>query len=247
MLAETMLKTNKSAVSPRSAAGMKARPRSWESKSMKQSELGEHESAEPEEPWRNRDWLRERWYSDMATAEIAEEAGCSDTSIRTWACDEFGFDRRPHTTVEPWQDPEVLRQLYYDEKMSQGEIAEKYGKDQSTIHHWMEKCEVKSRPSNVTRVLRDPGGGFVHADIGGYEQINTGVSREESENTVVYHIHRLCAMAWFGIDAVKGNHVHHKNGIPWDNREENLEVLSESEHRRHHAEKRPKREDGKFA
>jgi len=33
---------------------------------------------------------------------------------------------------------------------------------------------------------------------------------------------------------VKDKHVHHKNGIPWDNRPENLEAMSRQEHRTIH-------------
>ncbi|NWM54968.1 hypothetical protein GY652_27320, partial [Escherichia coli] len=33
-----------------------------------------------------------------------------------------------------------------------------------------------------------------------------------------------------GYDAVAGKQVHHKNEIPWDNRPENLEPLSDEEH-----------------
>jgi hypothetical protein len=51
-----------------------------------------------------------------------------------------------------------------------------------------------------------------------------------------YHVpvHRLMAVAKWGFDVVKGNIVHHKNGVEWDNRPENLEVKSQSEHIREH-------------
>jgi hypothetical protein len=51
-------------------------------------------------------------------------------------------------------------------------------------------------------------------------------------------IHRLAAVAWFGYEAVVGKDVHHVSGIPWDNREDNLEPLDPSEHRRRHAKER---------
>lgn len=43
-------------------------------------------------------------------------------------------------------------------------------------------------------------------------------------------VHRLASVAWFGLEAVAGNDIHHKNGIPWDNREENVEPLDHAEH-----------------
>jgi hypothetical protein len=51
-------------------------------------------------------------------------------------------------------------------------------------------------------------------------------------------VHRLLAIAEHGTDAVAGQHVHHKNGIPFDNRPENLELLSPSEHSKRHTEPR---------
>ena len=49
-------------------------------------------------------------------------------------------------------------------------------------------------------------------------------------------VHRLVAIAEHGVDEVVGKVVHHRNSIPWDNRPENLEVLSRGEHARHHYE-----------
>jgi hypothetical protein len=58
-------------------------------------------------------------------------------------------------------------------------------------------------------------------------------------------VHRLLAIAEYGTDPVAGNHVHHKNGIKWDNRPTNIEPVNHSEHARKHANKRD-RSDGKF-
>lgn len=51
-----------------------------------------------------------------------------------------------------------------------------------------------------------------------------------SSNSEYLPIHRLVAVAEYGFDEVDGNHVHHKNGVRFDNRPSNLEVLSNSEH-----------------
>jgi hypothetical protein len=51
-------------------------------------------------------------------------------------------------------------------------------------------------------------------------------------------VHRLQAVAELGIDATRGKHVHHVNEIPWDNRIDNLELMTPAEHGRHHASQR---------
>jgi hypothetical protein len=48
-------------------------------------------------------------------------------------------------------------------------------------------------------------------------------------------VHRLLAIAEFGFDEVSGSVVHHKSNIPWDNRPENIEVMSKSEHHSLHS------------
>jgi len=47
-------------------------------------------------------------------------------------------------------------------------------------------------------------------------------------------VHRLLAVVKYGFDAVCGKIVHHKNGISFDNRYENIEIMSQEEHVREH-------------
>lgn len=49
-----------------------------------------------------------------------------------------------------------------------------------------------------------------------------------------YYVHRLVAVAEFGVEAVKDHDVHHVNGIEWDNRPENLEPRQPTRHARYH-------------
>ena len=50
-------------------------------------------------------------------------------------------------------------------------------------------------------------------------------------------IHRLLAVSEYGFDTVANKEIHHKNGIKWDNRPNNIEPLTTREHRQVHAER----------
>lgn len=64
-----------------------------------------------------------------------------------------------------------------------------------------------------------------------YETMTDGVERVRTwPNGGDVLIHRLCAVAWFGEDAVTGNDVHHRVPIPWLNVESNLTPLPPEEH-----------------
>ena len=209
---------------------------------MRQSDLGEHESADPEKPWRGEDWLRDRWYSCISTEQIADEAGCATPTIQKWGRRKFGFKSRKDIATKPHQDPDELRRLYHGEKMTVDEVASEFNTDHDTIRYWMKKHDIPRRSARMTKLLQDPGVGFSHADSMGYEQVQHTVDGQH----YVVQVHRLCAIAWFGIDAVKDNDTHHKNGVKWDNREENLEVMGTTEHRQHHYAEREIDDDGRF-
>jgi hypothetical protein len=50
--------------------------------------------------------------------------------------------------------------------------------------------------------------------------------------------HRLLAVAKYGLEAIKGKHVHHKNGHQFHNTLENIEVVSRTEHKARHKQMR---------
>jgi len=53
-------------------------------------------------------------------------------------------------------------------------------------------------------------------------------------------VHRLLATLQVDeLDEMDGKHVHHNNGIPWDNRLSNLSVISPQEHSEIHADDGP--------
>lgn len=128
-----------------------------------------------------------------------------------------------------------LKDLYQEK--SRTEIANDYGVTVKVITSALESIDVEFRShSEATKKYyedhglhdgNDPKDPYLTHHSQGYEEIRHWQQR--------IYVHRLSAIAWFGYDAVKDQHVHHCNNIPWDNREENLEAMSESEHRSHHS------------
>lgn len=68
----------------------------------------------------------------------------------------------------------------------------------------------------------------------GYVRVYCPMHREANTWGYVYE-HRLVAEQMIGRDLVPGEIVHHKNRKRWDNRPENLEVLTKEEHGLLHA------------
>jgi len=134
------------------------------------------------------------------------------------------------THGKPYDDPKEICRLYWDEGLTQAEIAAKFDVAQRTIGNVMERYGIKARFVNGPYNLP------VRTSEGlGYEQIKQD---KENGKTTTVGVHQLLAIA-DGADPFKifsnGEYeVHHKNGIPWDNRKENLEVLTIKQHRRKH-------------
>lgn len=138
-------------------------------------------------------------------------------------------------TAKPWQDRDLMYELYVERGMSAREINEHFGEPvhRRTISSWLNRLDIPARDRSEAGILaklktRIP---CFYTDDLGYERWET---RHRNEKFVL-RVHRLLAVAEYGFDAVAGNVVHHKNGLKWDNRPENIEVMPEEEHMRHHA------------
>ncbi|RBI58323.1 hypothetical protein DMJ13_27385 [halophilic archaeon] len=92
---------------------------------------------------------------------------------------------------------------------------------------------VDCTPDDVARVLGEtrPGAVHIRTTVQGYV---VAYASFKGGGLVNVGIHRLVAVAEYGFDAVSGKHIHHKTGIPWDNRPENLSPETQSEHMREH-------------
>jgi len=187
---------------------------------------------DPDYPWWDEYRLRELyWEQEMTLREIAEKW---DTHVNTIynAMKRIGIDRRRESHADfPWQDEETLRELYFEKGLSQQQIADRYNTSQPVISDWFLKFGIETpvwyeAGKQSRRVER----AMCWTGKSGYEQAGARVG----DDTKAVRIHRLVAIAEYGIGSVKDRVVHHANGIPWDNRPVNLEVMEDSAHKRLH-------------
>jgi len=130
--------------------------------------------------------------------------------------------------MEPeYRDADRLRELYWDEGMSLSEVADTLSCSTSSIRKWMKHHDIPRRDGKDKYPPR------FHTHVSGYERWRhkTGGKRHS------VRVHRLLAVAKYGFDPVKDMDVHHKNGVKWDNRIENIELMDSVEHGKLHGRK----------
>jgi transposase-like protein len=133
---------------------------------------------------------------------------------------------------KPWKDKEKLKELYVEKKLSTYKIADKFGCSAVTVNKWLKKHGIELRSSGEgSKIAYSRKPAPIKDTANGYE-----IWRDKSgdkDNGVF--VHRLLYVAYHGVESVKNKDVHHQNEVPWDNRIENLEALTKSEHRLLHA------------
>lgn len=129
---------------------------------------------------------------------------------------------------DPWKDGELLEQLYIDQRLSMNQIRKRWDCSATTVGVWLEKHGIRKRTRSeaAQNAHSSPYEISYYTYKRGHEIAKSGDDK--------IPVHRLQAIAEWGAGAVKGKHVHHINGIPWDNRIGNLELVSNSEHQRKH-------------
>jgi len=135
-----------------------------------------------------------------------------------------------HGHNKPWMDKQKLVAEYVENARATPELAEEWGCDPSTVRNWLERYEIDRREAKDYN--RQEWVQFTHHEQGYERWMN--YTRPDRGSSVF--VHRLLAVAEYGTDAVANNHVHHKNGIPWDNRPDNIEIMSASDHAKQHYE-----------
>lgn len=205
-------------------------------------------------PERDAEWLRRKYHDEgLSTYEMADLIGKSAEAVSYWM-DKHNIQfrsgieneeiRGSHTRDgadgrycrEDW-----LRERYIKQGCSVAAMAREAGVAKNAISDALERHGIEQRSVAAQRVLDNPGSGF-GLTPNGYEYIR----HEYNGTTRYYLIHRLVAIAEYGYDEVMGKTVHHKNGVKWDNRHGNLELMTEEEHSSHHIQGRERAENGQL-
>ena len=179
--------------------------------------------------------LEELYFEEELTlAEIGDRYGVVKQTVANWM-EECGLDRRtgkPPLKQQPWHDADTLRELHHGEELTYAEMAERLGCGERTIWTWMDEHDIEGE----NRIDRAQAASRVN--YAQYYTNNSGYARWRARSgyeTDSVAVHRLVAVAEYGFDAVAGNVVHHKNGVKWDNRPQNLEPMTDAQHKRLHA------------
>jgi len=125
------------------------------------------------------------------------------------------------TENKRYRDAEWLREQYVEKDCSEAEIAEKCGVCASTINRWRNKFDIEGTDT---------------AALGMHE---LGYERWRCQAGGTYDevlVHRL--LATLKVDELSdldGMHVYCELNILWDNRLDNLHILTTSEHQQRHS------------
>lgn len=193
---------------------------------------------ESKKPWEDEKKVRELYHEQGLTqAEIAERFGCHRKTILR-QMREMGVRTKHEKRDRPWEDEATMRELYLEKRLSLSETARRLGASSETIGRWLQNhgIETRDRDEAKSMALREEPAAYWMREDGYMTWRN-----QYEKKTDVARVHRLLAVAEYGFDAVCGMEVHHKNGIPWANWPENIELMTKAEHARHHLAERNKR------
>ena len=184
-------------------------------------------------PWQDPEILEELyWDEGMTIAEVADELGCSDTTVARWM-EKNGIERRdngiPDYDDAPWRDEEFLREQYWEKRKTIPKIAEELECGVTTVRDWMVKHGIERRDWSEAIKAGYP-------DHAHYFMNHNGHMRWRHFEDSIF-VHQLLAISEYGFEEVAEKQVHHKNHIPWDNRPENIELMTMAEHTAHHSRK----------
>lgn len=197
------------------------------------------------------DWLYEKYHNEVLTLEeIGDLCGVTRTTISDWL-DRHGIEKRTQKETQRLRnagkhtDREWLAEQYHGKGRSLNHIADECNVDGVTIMNWMERHNIPRR--GYSDHLKEKKVSRIQIDRG---YIRLSSRRPNSDKYDSAFEHQLVAIA-NGVGPYKvfsdGEYqCHHKNGVRWDNRPENIEVLTEEEHADEHWPTRERADTGEF-
>ena len=127
--------------------------------------------------------------------------------------------------MSPWQDEELLEELYVDKGMSTREVGRKLGCSKTTVCRYLHEFDIETRPPDDKKPPQ-------------YEMLQDGrrymVFRHNDHH--VYEHRLLATLKMDDLDGFDELEVHHKIPVKWYNTLENVEPLTPEEHRKVHRE-----------
>ena len=197
------------------------------------------------------EWLREKYHVErMTMREIADECGVTNTTISDWM-DRHDIEKRNQREAQlpegKHTDAEWLAEQYHVEGRTLTDIAGECDVDKVTVMNWMERHGIPRRSSGHHHRRQRA---TLSKDDRGYRFAHTRAPESADTKRDKVFIHQLLAIA-DGADPYKvfsdgAYHVHHKNGVKWDNRPENVELLTQREHNEIHAAERERAATGEW-
>lgn len=179
-------------------------------------------------PERGADWFRKQYVNKgRSTGDIADELDVSRETVRK-RLKGYDIELRSQQINEQIRNREWLYEQYRVEKRQPHEIADELNCSVGSVHRWLNEHDIEKFGREKWSAMR-PASYFTNTHVGGYPVW------QDSRAQRPVSVHRLLAVAEYGVDAVKGMHVHHKNGVPWDNRPENIVPVTPEEHSSIHA------------
>lgn len=184
-----------------------------------------------EEAWKDKEVMTHlREEEELTFEEIGERLGCSGGTAATWMKMHNADEMRAELDVEipdtkPYTDADLLTELYHEEELSTTDIAAVLDCGTGTVVEWMDRLDIEKRSRSDAQSLARGGSD----NIWFRTNPRKGYERVACEKKTILH-HRLLAAAYWGLDAIRGMHVHHINHIPWDNRKENMDLIDPSTH-----------------
>jgi len=178
---------------------------------------------------KRRAWLDERFNGKgWSIKKIADRANSNRKTVAEWL-DKLGVrspEDKPadYADSKPWHDPERLQELYHGQELSAKRVADVMGCSPQTVRHWLIEFDIERRAASYRTVELSDNPQRRYPTI--YDSHDGESSGVLIHRFVAYAVGKMSFEELCDPNMV----VHHRTNVGWDNRPENLEVMSRSEH-----------------